>query len=89
MAAGMVMLVITANVACHQPLNPFIQLVGLTWLYEKMKMIGHQAPCVKQDLEFLPCLLQQVDEGLVITIFMKDLLSAVTPIDNVVAGIVR
>ena len=36
-----------------------------------------------------PCLVHNVDECTVITVFMKDLLSAVTAIDEVVTGVVR
>jgi hypothetical protein len=43
-SAGAVMLVIAADVGCHQPLHPFIELVCLFRLYEQMKVIRHQAP---------------------------------------------
>jgi hypothetical protein len=88
MAASAVMLVITTNMACHQPLHHFVQLVGLFWLNEQVEMVWHQAPCVQSHRKLCPRLLHYVNECPKVTVFMKNLLSAVTAIDKVVAGVV-
>jgi hypothetical protein len=63
-------------------------LVGLFWLYEKMEMIWHQAPCMQPHRELFPRSLHKINERAIITVFVKNLLSAVTSIDKVIAGVV-
>ena len=88
MPTGTVMLVITTDMACHQPLHHFVKLAGLFWLYEQVEVVWHQAPCEQPHRKLFTCRLHKINECSVITVFMKNLLPAVTAIDKVVIGVV-
>lgn len=81
MPAGSVMSVITTDMACHQPLHPFVELIRLLGLDEQMKMVRHEAPCMNLYCIFFSCMEQQFNKGTIVTVLVKDLLPAVTTID--------
>jgi hypothetical protein len=54
-----------------------------------MKVIWHQTPSKKSYAIFTTCLKQHLNEGLVVAIFMKNLLPTVTPIDQMIATVVN
>jgi hypothetical protein len=54
-----------------------------------MKMVWHETPCEHFDRIPLSGNLYEVNEHPVVSVLVKDLLSAVTAIDDVVAAVIR
>lgn len=88
MAAGFVVGMVAADVAGHEPLHVLVEFITMLRLYEHMKMVRHQTPCMQSNRVFEPCLLHQPQKGSIVFILMKYLLPAVTAIDDVVIAVV-
>lgn len=89
MPAGPVMLVITANMACHEPLHPFVKALSHFRLNKHMEVVRHETPGQYSDRMLCAGSLHQVNERPIVAFLVKDLLSAVTSVGEVVATIVR
>ena len=88
MAAGFVVSVVTADMAGHEPLHVFVEFVTMLWLYKHVKVVRHQAPCVQSNRVFQPCLLHKSQKGSIVFSLVKNLLPAITAIDDVVIAVV-
>jgi hypothetical protein len=76
------------HASSYLPLHPFIEQSRLFRLNEQVKMIRHQTPGKDLDTISLPRLQQHLYEGMVVPVLVKDLLSAVSAIDQVIEAIV-
>lgn len=56
MTTGFVVGMVAADVAGHEPLHVFVEFITMLWLYEHMKVVRHQAPCVQSNRVFQPFL---------------------------------
>lgn len=88
MAAGMIMLVIAAHMACHKPLHELVETLCHFRLNKQMKMIRHQTPGKDSDWILFFCCLHEFNERTEVAFLVKDLLSAVTTIDEVVVAVI-
>jgi hypothetical protein len=82
------MLVIAADMSRHHPLHPFVEQGRILRLNEQVKMIRHQAPGKELDAISLTHSQQNVNEGVVVPVLVKDLLPVVSTIDQVITAIV-
>lgn len=84
MTMAPVMLVVPTDMACHPPLHEGTQSRFGIRLHDQMEMIRHQADAEHFDGEFGFCCGEQVEEGPVVTVFVKNGRTTVPPIQNMV-----
>ena len=85
MSAGVVMLLIPANMSRQQPVNPPAQVPIALGPKHQMEMIGHQA--VSQDSHGVPerCLGDHVEKRLKVPFLVENLSAGIAPVQYVIA----
>jgi hypothetical protein len=84
MAAAVVKAVITADMRCHEPLHPTAEVVCPFRRYQQVKVVGHYAPGQHLDRVSFSGFSHKMHKGTVVTVSVKDLLTTVTSVYNVV-----
>jgi hypothetical protein len=78
------MFMISADMACHEPLHPLTQVLCFFRRYQQMKMIWYQAIGIQFDREPLDGLQKQFLKSTIIRRVVKHLLTAIASVDYVV-----
>lgn len=80
----MIMPVIAADMAGQPPLHERAEGFGSGGLKHKVEMVGHEAEAEELDWMFGFGDGEQVEEGAIILLFVKDRRAAVAPIDDMI-----
>src|SRR5277367_6742475 len=84
LAARSIMLVITAHMGGHEPHHVSAEIRVVLRPCRQMKMVWHQAVAQKSNRNALTRLLEQLDKGVDIGLFMEYGLATVPSVQNVV-----
>jgi hypothetical protein len=84
MAAGMVVLVVPADMGREQPHHVSAQVVVLAWPNREVKMIAHQTKSKQPHVQALARFLQQLEKGLEIAVLMENGSLAVAAVEDVI-----
>src|SRR5262249_16113752 len=84
-AAGVVVLVVAANVGGQQPLHPGAEVAVVVGPEGEMEVVGHQAIAQEAQRQPFAGLAEELDEGPLIAVLVEDGGAAVAPVEDVVA----
>lgn len=78
------MIMIPADMACHEPLHPLTQVFCFFMRYQQMNMIWYQAIGIQFDRESMDGLQKQFLKSAIVLRVVKHLLTAIASVDYVV-----